>query len=186
MSFVGRNHQGKRMNWDAIVAIAETIGAVAVVVTLIALWRQMKQNTQALSTSVYDSAMGGYNDLIRFLHSDAEASSLIRRGWFESRELTADEAFRLNIFVRYYVNHSYKLFRLYQRGVLPPDEWARAAAECSQLMSLPAGVRFRQSNHFYDDLWTELEKVEMAEISAFQFGVSQELKADSPERSVQG
>ena len=43
------------MNWDAIGAIGEVSGAVAVVVTLIYLAGQLRQNTQALRSSTYEA-----------------------------------------------------------------------------------------------------------------------------------
>ena len=39
------------MNWDAIGAIGEVVGAVAVVVTLLLLLSQLRQNTKALDSS---------------------------------------------------------------------------------------------------------------------------------------
>ena len=41
------------MNWDAIGALGEVIGAIAVVVTLIYLAAQIKQNTHALKSSTF-------------------------------------------------------------------------------------------------------------------------------------
>ena len=43
------------MNWDAIGAVGEVSGAVAVVVTLIYLAGQLRQNTQALRSSTYEA-----------------------------------------------------------------------------------------------------------------------------------
>ncbi len=39
------------MNWDAISAIGEIVGAIAVVVTLIYLGRQIRQGTKATQVS---------------------------------------------------------------------------------------------------------------------------------------
>jgi hypothetical protein len=41
------------MNWDAIGAIAEAIGALAVIITLIYLTFQLRQNTRAIEHSTY-------------------------------------------------------------------------------------------------------------------------------------
>ena len=43
------------MNWEAIGAVAEFVGAVAVVITLIYLISQLRQNTKALRSSSYGS-----------------------------------------------------------------------------------------------------------------------------------
>ena len=43
------------MNWEAIGAVAEFVGAFAVVITLIYLISQLRQNTKALRSSSYAS-----------------------------------------------------------------------------------------------------------------------------------
>ena len=43
------------MNWEAIGAVAEFVGAIAVVITLIYLISQLRQNTKALRSSSYAS-----------------------------------------------------------------------------------------------------------------------------------
>jgi hypothetical protein len=44
------------MNWDAIGAIGETIGALAVFLTLVYLSIQIRQNTKAVQAAAIDSA----------------------------------------------------------------------------------------------------------------------------------
>ena len=161
------------MNWDAIGAIGEVLGAVAVVVTLAYLALQMRQNTKALTTSMYESAMGGFNEVIAFHNSDPTTSSLARRGWLDPSGLSEDEAFRFNMLVRYMANHMYKLFRLYEVGAFPADEWERTAREAAQVFSLPGGLDFRAKNLYYEDLWSELARHEGKGISDFSLGTPQ-------------
>jgi hypothetical protein len=51
---------------DAIGAIGEVIGAVAVFVTLAYLAVQIRQNTHSVSTSIYESAMAGFKENNRY------------------------------------------------------------------------------------------------------------------------
>ena len=148
------------MSWEAIGAIGGLIGAIAVVATLAYLAAQIKQNTRALTTAIYESVMGGFNDVIAFHNSDSITSSLTRRGWLDPDRLNEEEAFRFNMLARYFANHIYKLFRLYQAGAFPEAEWRRAAIEGMQIFSTPGGRKFRESNHYYHELWVELGKFE--------------------------
>ncbi len=43
------------MNWEAVGAVGEALGAIAVVVTLIYLASQLRQNTKALRSSTYEA-----------------------------------------------------------------------------------------------------------------------------------
>lgn len=45
------------MNWDALGAIAELAGAIAVFATLIYLAAQIRQNTASVTTSTYESVL---------------------------------------------------------------------------------------------------------------------------------
>ena len=44
------------MNWEAIGAVGETVGALAVLVTLVYLAMQIRQNTKAVQAAAVDSA----------------------------------------------------------------------------------------------------------------------------------
>ena len=44
------------MNWEAVGAVGEIVGAIAVVITLIYLARQMRQNSSALRSTTAQSA----------------------------------------------------------------------------------------------------------------------------------
>ena len=172
------------MNWEAIGAIGSIVGSVAVVCTLAYLALQMKQNTKALTTSMYETAMGGFNEVIGFLNNDPMTSSLMRRGWLDPSSLSVEETYRFSMLVRYYSNHVYKLFRLYEGGVFPAHEWKRTAREAAQFFYLlPAGVAFREKNEYYEDLWSELVRHEGASsISDFVLGAHAANRNDS-ERS---
>jgi hypothetical protein len=128
------------MSWEAIGAIGSIVGSVAVVCTLAYLALQMKQNTKALTTSMYETAMGGFNEVIGFLNNDPTTSSLMRRGWLDPSSLSVEESYRFSMLVRYYSNHVYKLFRLYEGGVPSARVEANCTRGCTVLL-LVAGWR---------------------------------------------
>ena len=154
------------MNWEVIATISELIGTIAVVATLGYVAIQIRQNTQSVATSVYESAMAGYNELNRDLTTHGDLASIARRGGNDPSTLDIDERFRFDFSVRCYANHIYKLLRLYQRGALPAHEWKNVAREAAQVFSYPGFSQFKKGNRFFTDLWTELEKVAPEEFQA--------------------
>ena len=78
------------MNWDAIGAVGELVGAVAVVVTLVYLASQLRQNTKALRSSTYQA----FNDS-SFSWADSEienATMIAKTARYSSLdELTPEE-----------------------------------------------------------------------------------------------
>jgi hypothetical protein len=75
------------MNWDALGAIAELAGALAVVATLVYLALQMKQNSKLveqnnrlLDVSIANSIRDAQNEVSRILSSNAQASAIFWGG----------------------------------------------------------------------------------------------------------
>jgi len=160
---------GRIVNWDAIGAIGEIIGAVTVVVTLFYLSLQIRQNTKAQSISTFESAMSGFNEVLRYSFGDTERASVFRRGITDPDSLDEDENILFNSMIRHYTNHIYKLFRLYERGVFPESEWINTVAETKQIFENNGLTRFRAENSYYSDLWAEMDRRDTTRISSFGY-----------------
>ena len=108
------------MNWDAIVAIMEVVGLIAVVVSLVYLAVQVRQNSQLIgqNTLVARSAMVHetsvfYARFFELLAQDSELASIFRRT--ENAEgLSPDEIVRFEALMEVYftsledMDHQYK------------------------------------------------------------------------------
>ena len=88
------------MNWEAIGAVGEVLGAAAVILTLFFLIVQLRQNTRALEENARlardDAANRNYSDLARWrdlIIREPEVTDLWHRGT-AGEELKADEAER--------------------------------------------------------------------------------------------
>ena len=64
------------MNWDAIGAIGEIIGAVAVLVTLVYLARQISLNTREIRASRVEGTLRGHSDYNRMLAEDPDLARI--------------------------------------------------------------------------------------------------------------
>ena len=86
------------MDWDAIGAIGEIIGAIAVVVSLVYLAAQIKHNTVQVEEQVkalhQEALSASANDFTRFrlsIAQDPQVASLWRKGKEDFSALTPDE-----------------------------------------------------------------------------------------------
>lgn len=156
------------MNWEMVGAIGEVSGAFAVLATLAYLAVQIRQSNKLTTTSIYESAMDGYIRLDQLLVSDAEAASIFQRGLSDISLLNEEENFRYNMMFRAFLNHIYKLFRLYEQGVFSVQEWSNSATEAAQLLRTDGGILFRQQNQYFSDLYKELDRFEEVEFSTFE------------------
>ena len=79
------------MNWDAISAVAELLGAVGVIVSLGYLAHQVRQNTRSIRAAAYQAWFASYDSLSNLLLGDAEFDALAHRAASDPRGLTPDE-----------------------------------------------------------------------------------------------
>jgi hypothetical protein len=79
------------VNWDAIGAIGEILGAAAVVASLAYLAVQIRQNTRSVRSSSFHAVADSFNQLNSALASDRELARIFRRGSEDLTQLDVDE-----------------------------------------------------------------------------------------------
>jgi hypothetical protein len=88
------------MNWEAIGAIGEILSAIAVLVTLIYLVAQTRQNTASVVTATYESMMAGITDINLVVVGNPEVASILDRGGRAPHSLDDNEALRYTFLLR--------------------------------------------------------------------------------------
>ena len=117
------------MNWDAIGAVGETLGAIGIFASLVYLIFQIRENTQSLGAASLQSVLDGFRD--RFLlplASNSETSEIFSKG-LTSVDLLDDNAkrqFWAQMVEVYFQMQQVML--LHERGLLPQvdfDAWLK-------------------------------------------------------------
>ena len=67
------------MTWSDIGVLAELLGAIGVIASLIYLSRQVRQNTRAVRMANAAAGQNNFQQLARFLYEDREGCALILR-----------------------------------------------------------------------------------------------------------
>ena len=88
------------MNWDALAAISETIGAIAVIATLAYLAVQIRQNTRATQTASHHAVTDSLNQGNLAMAQDAELCQIWVTGCTDRTALTEAERERLDSLLR--------------------------------------------------------------------------------------
>lgn len=89
------------MNWEAIGAIGEIVGAITVVVTVGYLALQIRQNTAALRSTATQGASEQAADIYHTLSTDAELAMIFVRGSEAPDDLSDSEMARYFAFFQY-------------------------------------------------------------------------------------
>lgn len=79
------------MDWSMVGALAEAIGAAAVVLSLVYLSVQVRQSTGVARASYHIQQSANYRTLVSSMMSDEGMASIFARGLADPRELSTEE-----------------------------------------------------------------------------------------------
>jgi len=146
------------MNWDAFSATGEWAGAIAVVVTLFYLAKQIHQQNTHNDLAMQESILDGFNAANTLLANSEDLSALLIRGLHMPDELTDGQAAQFQWIFRLYVNCYLKIYRLRQRGVISEQDWSSHASAGGMIFSTAGGQLWILSNadpantDFYEEM----------------------------------
>ena len=99
------------MNWDAIGALSDAIGAVAVVITLLYLAIQIKEQTKETRLTATRDLSRDYRDVVESITADKEVFGLYLRALTEYENLPHEEKIRISLYF-------FRLFRVSELSYL--------------------------------------------------------------------
>lgn len=116
----------KKMNWDAVGAIGEIIGAIAVVISVVYLAVQIRSGSEALSTNIRDSVFTSLSQWNYQLTADPEFAWMFHRGLTDFDSLDEKERPR-------FMHTCYGLFKVceniylhYLSGSVSAKDWIQS------------------------------------------------------------
>ena len=111
------------MTLDDLANISEIVGAVAVVVTLIYLSLQVRQNTRAVRTDAYHQATQQLWETGNVIAQDPELTKIVYIGSSALGKVTDEDRFRFQYIVSSFLFGTEFLLRLYESGQIERDDW---------------------------------------------------------------
>jgi len=82
------------MNWDAISAVSQLVGSIAVVISVLYLAVQLRSSTRVARVAAQDAAAAALRDITKPFMENAELGHLWRIGLEDSKSLSADDQAR--------------------------------------------------------------------------------------------
>jgi len=108
------------MNWDALGALSELVGAVAVVVSLIYVGIQLRRSNALSRADTIHRVQSGFSTVAALLAADADLSR-IHRIAMEDGDLTADEQVRYGAYLVSYFCWLEDLYWQQKSGLYPVE-----------------------------------------------------------------
>lgn len=129
------------MNWDAIGAIGEIVGALAVVLTLAYLAIEVRRNRLMSESNAVDALSAGLNQVNISLLNNPESAALWVEGFSDPDSLDTVNWTRFYFMGQTYLNHFVTIHKHYQTGALPEPEWLAYGRGMAHVFNSPGGRR---------------------------------------------
>jgi len=112
------------VNWEAIGAIGEVVGAVAVVLTLVYLAVQLRQNTNALKTNTWQSIQDAEQRFDEFLSRDHHLLEVWIKGHQDRNSLSESEQLQFFLLNKQLLDQFQTHHYHYEKGMIDEDLWS--------------------------------------------------------------
>ena len=116
------------MSLQDLTSVAEIIASVGVIVSLIFVGYQMKQNTSQLVRSEHNSTMTQWSTVRMAFVENRDIAEIWRRGLHGERELDATDQFRLDTLLEERLWTAYHVWERTRRGILTEGTFQQAVA----------------------------------------------------------
>ena len=130
----------RKVNWEALGAIAELVGAVGVIATLGYLAIQIRQNTAVVRTSSFQELVSGMSSFTTSISQNAEAADIYLRGLANFQDLSEIEKIRFHTLMTDPFTSAQVGHHLQERGLIDDKLYADYLASFSVLLRAP-GIR---------------------------------------------
>jgi len=157
------------LNWEAVSAVSETVGALGVVASLGYLAYQIRQNTKQLEqnerasiAAAVNVSLTNYRENRRYIYTSADVSDICLKGMANPDALSDSERYRFRLLIQ---NLTDALWDMYSQTVLTgfsPGTWAKQGQNVvGRVFATPGGRWFWKnfSADYGDEFRAEIDRV---------------------------
>ena len=144
------------MNWDAIGAIGEIVGAGAVILTLIYLAAQIRQNTRSVRAAAIDAAITHVSNVRETIFVNADIAAIYVDGGKDPMSLDEKSLVRYRLLIH---NILLSLSNIHQQSTLTglsKSNWETQKSVILRIISTPGGMWFWENyRHEFEESFRE-------------------------------
>ena len=113
------------IDWESgkLRALVELTAAVAVLVGLIFVGLELRQNTDAVQAATLQSQTDASTEFLQLIAADADLANIILQGRKDESQLNELDSFRNNMMIRARWVRMHNAYLQWQRGTLSEDDW---------------------------------------------------------------
>jgi hypothetical protein len=125
---------------DALGNIGDFLGGVGVVITLIYLAAQIRQNTTSSRTESYQAAVAAISDWTRHVGTSPASSRIVEAGSRDFAALSPEERVQFNLIMAALVRNLENIHFQFMHGAIDESTWSGWANRTHSLLE-PGGAR---------------------------------------------
>jgi hypothetical protein len=148
------------MNWDAVSAIAEVVGVIAIVVSLIYVSIQIKQNTKVARAATRQAISESTENLGVDLIGNGEIAEIFVKH-LSGKELSPVENLRLQARCYRDMQHWENIHYQFNEGLVSEDQWDGFRKNLISLLAIDAYREYweHESFHYSDAFQAEISAI---------------------------
>jgi hypothetical protein len=140
------------MNLNDLANIGQVIGAIAVVISLIYVALQIRQNTSAVRSPHRAISSRAFCKLVSSHPADAELSRIAANGLRDYQSLSENERTRFIAAFMSFLSYSQNAFLKWRQGLLAPSLWLGWEQVMMNLFGAPGGKAFwKERGYMFGD-----------------------------------
>jgi hypothetical protein len=137
------------MSFEQLSYLAQIVASVAVIVSLIFVGLQIKQNTGALERNEHNSTMAQWTVIRMAIAGNRDIAELMTAGLHRERAIDAADQLRLEQVLAEYAWAAFHIWDRTQRGIFPKGTFESTAGPllCGLLRTARGGTWWRSAKH---------------------------------------
>ena len=149
------------MNWEMFAAIAELLSATGVIISLVYVGSQVRQNTKMMHAASIDATIGATNYVREQVVAHADVASLYDRGNKNPDGLTDEETTRYRVLIASILWTSWNMYAQTQLTGLDGSVFEAQKPFIRRIVSTPGGKWFWQTyqNEFEASFREEIDEI---------------------------
>ena len=151
---------GSAMNWDAMGAIAESVGALGVILSLVYLALQVRQNTEQIRLSRFQDLSSTLQDGFTPVYNPGNMT-VWYRGHFKPGELSEEDEYTFRMFMERQLFNVQNVVYQHQHGLVDDAVFESTILLMRQLLlGTPGGSSYweEQRHNFTEEMCTAVER----------------------------
>jgi hypothetical protein len=139
------------MNWEAMGAIAELLGALGVIATLFYLALQVRQNTKSVRAATFQETMRDISAVADLAAQHPDLARAYLGGLDDLGSLDEEDRQQFGVFMLAFLRRVENLVYQTEQGMLDPESWEGFREALGRMFSHPGIVTWwQQSRHAFN------------------------------------